>query len=269
MRRLAVPAMLAALMSSAWSAERALGDAGCAPVAGEQGVVAAVAEGGTLVLADGLAVRLAGIDMPSGEAGRAALAALALGKRVELRYGGPHRDRYGRAMAQVWLAGAAGRPAPDAWLQAALVADGQARVAGFADDRACLATLLGFERVARAAGRSLWAQPVFAVRDAQDPSLRAIDGLYLLVEGRVVGIGRRARTVYVDFGREWSTDFTVSMDKATADLIDSGSDPLSGLEGRRVRVRGWLTQRSGPWIRVDHPEQIEVLDGGDGTVAGQ
>ena len=39
----------------------------------------------------------------------------------------------------------------------------------------------------------------------------------------------------------------------------AGVDPTS-LEGRRVRVRGWLQSLNGPMIEVTHPEQIEVLE---------
>jgi micrococcal nuclease len=32
------------------------------------------------------------------------------------------------------------------------------------------------------------------------------------------------------------------------------------LEGRRVRVRGWIERRAGPAIEVRHPSQIEVVE---------
>jgi hypothetical protein len=39
----------------------------------------------------------------------------------------------------------------------------------------------------------------------------------------------------------------------------AGVDP-AGLDGRRIRVRGWLRSRNGPMIEATHPEQIELLD---------
>ena len=32
------------------------------------------------------------------------------------------------------------------------------------------------------------------------------------------------------------------------------------MEGKRIRVRGWLRSYNGPVIDVTHPEQIELLD---------
>lgn len=245
---------LAAHAAVATAAERVLGAAAaCTVAAGESGQVVGVRPGAVLELAGGLAVRLAAIDIPAGAAGMAALQQVAAGQVARLGYGGPRRDRYGRAIAQVYLA-------DGLWLQKALVESGEAFVAGSADDRSCLGELLAAERVARAGRLGLWSRAPVALRAADDPSLRAADGLYGLVEGRIASVGRRTRTVYLDFGRDWATDLTVSMSAATAAEAEAGGSPLESLIGRSVRVRGWLTQRDGPWIRVDHPEQIEVLD---------
>jgi hypothetical protein len=47
--------------------------------------------------------------------------------------------------------------------------------------------------------------------------------------------------------------------RALQDFRAAGLEP-KGLEGRLVRVRGWLRAGSGePTIRADHPEQIELL----------
>jgi micrococcal nuclease len=35
------------------------------------------------------------------------------------------------------------------------------------------------------------------------------------------------------------------------------------LEGRRVRVRGWIERRAGPAIEVRHPSQIEIVEEGE------
>jgi micrococcal nuclease len=39
----------------------------------------------------------------------------------------------------------------------------------------------------------------------------------------------------------------------------AGVDPKK-LEGRRIRVRGWIEQRGGPIINAETPEQIEFAD---------
>ena len=49
---------------------------------------------------------------------------------------------------------------------------------------------------------------------------------------------------------------------------EAGTDPLS-LEGKRIRVRGWLKRCNGPMIAATHPKQIEVVANQDATLQGQ
>ena len=103
--------------------------------AGERGKVISVESGQGFTLDSGLVVRLAGIeapwmDEPGGEAARADLARLVLGREVQLFYGGARRDAGGRALAQ------ARRTDDRRWIEGALLRDGWARVRTFGDNRA-------------------------------------------------------------------------------------------------------------------------------------
>jgi hypothetical protein len=80
------------------------------------------------------------------------------------------------------------------------------------------------------------------------------------VEGTVLSVNDRGSTVYVNFGRRWSEDFTVTIAKRNVrSFTAAGLDPLK-LAGRRVRIRGWVDERGGPWIEAIRPEQIELAD---------
>lgn len=266
----AVAATLATPAAAGWTS---FGDAGCDLTPGEHGTVAAVEDGLTLRLEDGTVVRLAGIGEPTALDGGAdrqqaalemqrRLAALVAGMAVELRYGLVRRDRYDRATAHVFVTGGAG----DGWVQADMLTAGAAQVEGFADDRACLAMLMGFEQEARSRRRGLWRDGHYRPLWAGDPSLRRVDGLYGQVEGRVESVGSTERTIFLNFGRDWARDLTVTVRVGDAEKAGFAPSRFEALAGRRVRVRGWVTQRDGPLIRVDHPEQIEVLeDGNDGA----
>ena len=82
---------------------------------------------------------------------------------------------------------------------------------------------------------------------------------FQLVEGRVLDAARVRTRAHLNFGPDWRTDFTVTLDARARRLFrDAGFDPLA-LEGRRVRVRGWLREFNGLLIDSTHPEQIEVL----------
>ena len=70
-----------------------------------------------------------------------------------------------------------------------------------------------------------------------------------------------ARAIYyLNFGRDYRRDFTIGLDRAALRAFRrAGRDPKA-LEGKRVRVRGWVQWRGGPYVGATHPEQIEVLD---------
>ena len=227
------------------------------------GRVEAIIDATTLRLEGGGELRLAGIEVapPSPEAAEAArtfLSGLAAGQMVEVRHGALATDRYGRAVGHAFLTAAAGGPS----LGALLAGAGLARVSAPLGDASCTGALLAAERAARDAGLGLWPEnpPV----SAYDPALRVMADGFALVEGTVLSIGRRERTVYLNFGRDWSTDFTVSMTVGAAARIEAEGGPLDALVGQRVRIRGVLADRDGPWIRVDGAWQIEILDDTDG-----
>jgi hypothetical protein len=82
---------------------------------------------------------------------------------------------------------------------------------------------------------------------------------FQLVEGRVVAAKQARNQVFLNFGPDRKTDFTVRIDAAALKLWRAaGIDPLT-LEGARLRVRGWLRSWNGPLIEVTHPEQVERL----------
>ena len=117
--------------------------------------------------------------------------------------------------------------------------------------------LEGFARDQR---RGLWADPAHAVRDTHPDALAQDIGSVQLVEGRVLEATQlRSGRIYLNFGADYRTDFTVMIEADDAPaFIEAGLGP-DALETRRIRVRGWIEDENGPMIRIDHPERIEVL----------
>ena len=214
--------------------------------------VTAVRDGGTLMLEDGRELRLAGIEVAEGS--RDALQALAAGPLRLERLGG-ELDRYGRVVA---FAFPGGKPHS---LQAALLEQGLARVSARIGSKPCADALLTLERKARTERRGLWADPNFASLRAENPDgLQEKRSHFALVEGRVLSVRQSGATIYVNFGRRWRRDFTVIiLKRLQRTFAAAGVEPKS-LEGRPVRVRGWIEQRGGPVIVAEAPEQIELVD---------
>jgi endonuclease YncB( thermonuclease family) len=263
---LAIHAVLGALAVSVMSMLPAAGCDGLRD--GPKGTVTQVVDGDTLMLDNGLVVRLIGIqaphlklgregldDWPKGPEAKAALEAIALNRPVLLRYGGEEKDRYGRLLAQVFITGA-----ETGWVQRQMLATGMARVYSFPDNRACLPDLFAAETRARTGGLGIWSDPSYRVRRADRPKdFSTLSGHYELVEGRVLKAEKSGGRVYMNFGRYFKEDFTAVIDARALRLFaDDRLDPLK-LGGALVRVRGWIDLQDGPRLTITHPEQIEVL----------
>jgi hypothetical protein len=85
-------------------------------------------------------------------------------------------------------------------------------------------------------------------------------GRFTVVEGKVVSVRESGGTIYMNFGRRWSQALTVTILKRNERIFAAaGLDPKT-LENRRLRVRGWVEDRSGPRIEATRPEQIEIAE---------
>jgi hypothetical protein len=214
--------------------------------------VQSVSEAG-IILTDGRTVRLAAIELAN------TALELPVGTILTLKRlsSAPETDRYGRLNAHVFIA----ENGFDRWLQADLVSKGAARVSSRVGDPACARELLAREQTARAAKLGLWGEPVYVMGKAEDHSeVLKSRGQFALVEGKVLSVRESGGTIYVNFGRRWSEDFTVTIAKRNERVFTAAGLEPKSLSGRRVRVRGWIEERGGPWVEAARPEQIEVLE---------
>ena len=73
---------------------------------------------------------------------------------------------------------------------------------------------MAHEDKARAAKLGLWAEPYYVISKAEDPAeVLTRRGRFALVEGKVLSVRESGGTIYVNFGRRWSEDFTVTIAK--------------------------------------------------------
>ena len=132
---------------------------------------------------------------------------------------------------------------------------GLARVARVGDPACARAE----EQAARAGKLGLWAEPVYVMNKAEDHAeVLKQRGRFALVEGTVLSVRESGGTIYVNFGRRWSEDFTVTIAKRNERAFSAAGLEPKTLAGKRVRVRGWIEERGGPWVEAARPEQIEV-----------
>ena len=235
--------------------------ASAAPYAFEplgEGRVTAVIDARNFRLEDGRDVRLAGIEAAFPEkASRQmqALAASVAGRDVRLDGEDDTPDRYGRQAAFVW------RLPDETLVQQELLAKGEAVVSADVSDKDCAATLLAAEAAGRDAKRGIWADPAVIKNTESSGDILAGIGRFMLVEGKVLSVRQAGATTYLNFGRNWTRDFAVTMPRrALANLAAAGLVPKS-LENKRIRVRGFVEGRTGPRIEVLRAGQIELLGG--------
>lgn len=228
------------------------------PAKAGQARVIAVSAADEIVLMDGRKLKLEGMAPPFGHASfpwqekaKSQLESLIGSGLVE--YNQPSTDRYGRLVAQVYVTDETGRRI---WLQQAMLQAGLAFVYPPASKK--ITETVAIEAQARRSERGIWADAAY--RDIPAGSADLAYGRYAFVSGKVADAVRVKDRVYVNFGQDWRSDFTVAV--AARDLRAFRKmklDPLE-LKGKTIRVRGWIKRNYGPMIAVNDPAQIEILD---------
>jgi len=238
-----------------------------AHAADDHGSVSRALSGGILQLGDGREVRLAGIRVP-GAAGpapsdaalkaQAALAALIDGHEVRFQPARQERDRYARVVAQVWRD-------DGLWLQGALLEQGLVQLQTRPGEIARAAEMALREDAAREARAGVWGDPRFAVRSAEQAG--DLVGGFGIVRGRVVRAAATRSYVYLNFGADWRSDFTLRVANTLARSLKKAGLDLEALAGKEVEVRGYVLEAGGPLIELSHREQIRIEPEGAGRGA--
>ncbi len=251
--RLVPYARLAALATLV--ANSAASAAPCAFALQGEGRVAAIVDARSLRLADGREVKLAGIEPVSLEAAKrtATLSAIVAGRDIVLHGDDDGPDRYGRQTAFIFVAG------EENSVQATLLARGEAFAAADVSDRDCASALLAAEDSGRAAKKGIWAGPAATKNAESTGDILAGNGRFMLVEGRVLSVRQAGATTYLNFGRNWTRDFAVTISRRVLPSLEAAGMTPKSLENRRIRVRGFIETRTGPRIELLRAGQIELL----------
>lgn len=165
-------------------------------------------------------------------------------------------DRYNRLPAHI-IVDPNGRAT---WLQARLLAEGQSILSGQYDKSACMNSLIEFEDAARLSLTGHWKSSWLPMRATDVETLQNSAGEFSLVEGKVRSIGDRTKRLYLNFGQNWSQDFTVIVAKTGRNAFKGNWERFRHLADKKVRIRGMLEMNSGPLIRLVYEGQLEIGD---------
>ncbi len=224
--------------------------------------VTAVIDPQTVQLEDGTIVRLAGLDFPDfnpDEPGDFSMTALQIlrdmlvGKTVILyQTANPEEgrvNRMGQNIAQLE------RESDKAWVQGTLLSLGLARARTARRNPEMAQEMYDLEQAAMKEKAGIWEKTAGVLTPEET---EAYEGSFQIVEGRIESVALRQNRIYLNFGKDWKTDFTVSIapeDKRA--FSKQNLDPLQW-NGKQVRVRGWIESYNGPYIQITHPAAIEV-----------
>ncbi len=224
-------------------------------------MVTAVIDPQTIQLEDGEIVRLAGLDFPDfdpDEPGAFSLMAIKIlkdmlvGQEVLLYQTLDKEEgrinRMGQQIAQLE------RQSDKAWIQGALLTLGLARVRTAQRNPEMAQEMYDIEQGAINEKLGIWqTHKVLTPEETADR-----EGKFEIVEGRIESAALKQNRIYLNFGKDWKTDFTVSIapeDKRA--FSKKNLDPLQW-NGKNVRVRGWVESYNGPYIEINHPQAIEM-----------
>ena len=234
------------------------------PVTAEEvtGIVKNVVDGDTFELKNGIFVRLLSINTPEisgphrhaepgGKEASVYAKTLLSNQRVKLVTYDRKYDKYGRLLADAYLED--GR-----WVNLEFIKAGVAHIYTFPDNRRDVSALLAAETKARQEKKGLWKYPRWNIKNGQKCCEKEDLARFQVIEGTIYDVTTHKGMIYLNFGENWRTDFTVEINRKAQELFGKNWN-FEGLRGKEVQVRGFVKPVNGALISLTHPEQLVVL----------
>lgn len=231
----------------------------------DTGTVKQIIDPYTLLLEDKRIVRLSGIEYPDFNSyvpGPFSVTAMKVlkdmleGKKVNVyqtkKDDWGRSNRLGQQLAHLELMKGG------AWVQGMMLELGLARV--MTEERtpemAMQMYIVEKEAIAQKAG--IWGVSKYKIIPQEEAKDHI--GSTQVVEGKIYSTATRQNFIYLNFGPDFRNDFTVTIKpEHRRKFFDRKLDPLKW-NGKTVRVRGWVGDYNGPYIELDHPERIEIIE---------
>lgn len=245
----------------------------CGLSAAPSGRIRAIDNLGLVHLEDGRTMRLSGIWLASD--GLSAKLSSYINRTVVPYPSTKRPDRTGAVAAHfVLLPKKAQKTGEKQWLQAEFLSLGIAFLYIYPDRESCAHGLRRFETEAKIMGKGIWSQVLpediakgtqeqnvaIIVGEAENLTIESAEGRYGIISGRVVSTGKSGRWRYLNFGNNFSRDFTVRITARAEKRLSEQGLTIKGLEEKRVEVRGVIQSLDGPMIDVFDAAQIVVME---------
>lgn len=230
------------------------------------GRVETIIDAHTVLMNDGKIIRLLGFEYPENAkstdedfavAGKAVLEKM-MKKGDEFLMWQTLGDKFGRKNRMGHALAHLQNKKTGEWVNGAMVAGGYAFVKTEKSNPDLAKNLYALEDAARKDGKGIWKKDsgfaVLSSDDAQDGN-----GRFVIVEGMVMRAATSKNNVFLNFGKDSKSDFTVMIAPPVRKIMARGGiDPLS-LAHKKIRVRGWVRDWNGPFMDLDGVERLEIL----------
>ena len=256
-----VKSLLAIVIFVALAAMPARAASGCAPGGDATGSVqlTGLDPAGDLLLGDGRKLRLIGLaprqnpeEMSRFDAGLRGFLGRPLGLAV---LGEP--DRWGRLPARLSVPPASsGEPAQD--LAQSLLRQGAALPMPEPGLSPCEAPQKA--PVQKTVTSRTQVSPLTAVDGHDLAAVKAQEGRYVMLEGRIASVGERSQRTYLNFSRRPKEAASIVLSRSLWRELKSAGWTASDLGGKRLRAYGVLSGRDGLLLEVTSRTALELID---------
>lgn len=255
-----VKSLLVAVTIQALAVVPAAFAAGCPAPEGEVATVrlAGTDAAGDPLLADGRSLRLIGLA-PRQDAAEAARFGAGLApykdRALELAIAG-ERDRWGRWPARLYIpAEVPGGPRQN--LALLLQQGGAALPLAEPAPAGCA----GKGAPIRQAATSAPLQPATTAIDGHDlAAVKAQEGRYVRLEGRIASVGERSQRAYLNFSRRPGEAASIVVPRSLWRELKESGWTVAGLGGKRLRAYGVLSGRDGLLLEATSRTALELID---------
>lgn len=143
------------------------------------------------------------------------------------------------------------------WVQGKLLANGLARVRTIPSNPELSDELYRMEAEAREKKLGLWAKTENQILTPNTAGNHI--NSFQIVEGKIAVVAQTRERVYLNFSQDWKTDFTIAVPTSLTRQFMKQRVNMLSLKGATVRARGWIRPYNGPYLELDHVQQLEIL----------
>lgn len=145
------------------------------------------------------------------------------------------------------------------WIQGSLLSNGFARIYTAPNHDELLDKMIEAENKAISDKNNIWADSsIYKILTPLETPNNL--GNFAVIDGTIQKVASIRNNIYLNFGKDWKTDFTVMIPPMIRKDFARQNIDLLSLANQPVRVRGWLREYNGAFIELEDIAHLQILD---------